>query len=145
MQRTVQWQGDNQAEVDKFLSIFAARSDKSGDVLHIKALNKLGSFANIRLELGDSLIFDNGRVGVTRGHLPDVEPMVEWAGENAQEIANFLQSWSVDMRVIGDDLYLMGQNAGYPTILHRGDRIIERVVGGKTCLVMSVAGKDHRV
>lgn len=141
MNRTVQWQGDNQAEVDKFLSIFAARSDKAGDVLHVMALNKQGSFANIHLELGDSLIFDNGRVGVMRGQVSDVEPMVEWTGENAQEISNFLQAWSVDLDVIGNDLYLSGRGEAQSVILHRGDRIIGR---GKN-LVVSVAGKDHRV
>jgi hypothetical protein len=141
MKRTVQWQGDNQVEVDRFLSLFQARTDKDGDVLHVLALNKRGAFANIRLELGDCLIFENGRVGVTRGRVSDVEPMIEWTGENVQAVSEFLKTWNVDISVIGDDLYLRGAGEPTPIILHRGDRIIER----GAALVISVAGKDHRV
>lgn len=131
---TVQWQGDNAAQVEHLLRHHAARADKEGDRLHIIGLAGL----DLMLELGDSVVVEGDRLGVMRKQQGSVDIEVTWTGGNLAAIAKFLEGWQVRPDVVGADLFLYA-DGGY-LILSRGDKLILR--NGK--IVISKAGKDHR-
>ncbi len=133
-QPTVQWQGDNAAEVENLLRHHAARADQEGDRLHIMGLAGL----DLMLEIGDSVIVEGDRLGVLRKQQGSVDIDVTWTGGNLAAIVKFMEGWNVRPDVVGADLFLHA-DGGY-LILNRGDKLILR--SGK--IVISKVGKDHR-
>lgn len=137
MRPTVQWRGDNAAEVEHLLRNHLARADKHGDKLHVMGLGGL----DITLELGDSVVIEDDRLGVMRRQPQEgPEQWVTWDGNNLGKVAQFLIGWDVRPDVVGADLFLYAKTGGY-LVLKRGDRLVKR--HGE--IVISKGGKDHRV
>jgi hypothetical protein len=136
MQRTVQWTGDNAAEIESMLSDHVARADKYGDRCVIIGINGM----HVDLELGDSIVVDGDHLGVIRHKkgTPVADPEMIWDG-NTQRMAAFLIDFELAIEVIGDDLYLRGTGERKPVVVKRADKLIKRHGN----LIVSRAGKDH--
>lgn len=135
---TVEWKGDNTAEVESLLQRHVARADREGDLCHIRGIDGL----DLMLQPGDHLTVEGDRLGVFRQGKPAPEPEVTWTGINMAEVAQFIHRFHVErVEVVGNDLMLYAPGDIRPTVATRGDKLIER--GG--WLVVSKAGKDHRV
>ncbi len=134
MQRTVQWQGDNPAEIESFLSQFVVRADQLGEQCHITGINGM----HVVLELGDSLVLDQGHLGVIRHPkgTPVRDPELTWDG-NYLAASKFLEAFKVTLQVVGEDLHLVNSKLRVP--VKRGDKMILR----NNHIVVSVAGQDH--
>ena len=134
----IQWDGDNVAEIERFLSAHLARADKHGDKLRL-----IGIGLNVELNLGDSLMLDGDRLGIVRAGAKapaDLYPeLVVWAGDNLPAVEAFLKPYGVTLLVEGERLSIYGGFQHIAT-LNRGDRV-ERKSGQ---MVVSRIGKDHR-
>lgn len=138
MRHTIEWDGENASEIERLLSNHVARADKEGDLCRIRGLDGL----NLTLKPGDHLTVEGDRLGVFRQGVPAPELTVEWTGLNMAEIAQFIAGFHVErVEVVGDTLLLYAAGDTRPSAVNRGDRLIAR--GG--WLVVSKAGKDHRV
>jgi|AGTN01.3.fsa_nt_gi hypothetical protein len=136
MRPTVQWQGDNAKEIERFLSAFVVRADRDGENCRLIGLKGL----NIVLAPGDSVVVEGERLGVLRSaKTGEQDPEVTWEGSNLQEVANFMKRWKVRLEVVGVGLFLYSGREP-PIVLKPGDKLIER--HGK--IVISKAGKDHQ-
>ncbi len=135
--KTVQWTGDNALECDRLLRNHQARADKKADKLHIVGLG-----LNVTLELGDSLIVKDDRLGVQRKVKAEseVETWVTWEGNNLPKLKAFLSQYEVRLEVIGARLLLHGDTSGLPWFeLNYGDRLVKR----DGHIVVSKLGKTH--
>jgi hypothetical protein len=135
--RSIVWEGDNAAEVERLLSDHLARADKHGDKLVL-----IGIGLNVELSLGDTVLLDGDRLGIVRAGagIPDLYPeMVVWAGDNLPAFEEFLKPAGVHLVVQGERLSIYGGFQHIAT-LNRGDRV-ERKNGQ---MVVSRVGKDHR-
>lgn len=138
MRETVEWTGDNTAEIEALLHQHVVRADKEGDLCRIRGLDGL----NLVLKPGDHLTVEGDRLGVFRQGVPAPEPMVEWTGVNMGEIAQFIAGFHVHhVEVVGNTLMLYAVGDTNPTAVKPGDRLVSR--GG--WLVVSKAGRDHRI
>ena len=131
---SVQWTGDNAAEIEGFLSNHLARADKHGDKLQL-----IGIGLNVELGLGDTLLLDGDRLGIVRAGAGIAEDFITWRGDNLPAFAEFLKPYGVELLVEGERLSIYGGFQHIAT-LGRGDRV-ERKNGQ---LAVSRAGKDHR-
>lgn len=134
--RTVQWDGDNAAQIDKLLANHQARADKKADKLHIVGLG-----LNVTLELGDSVIVKDDRLGIQRKSAkPTPDPFVTWEGNNLYKLQRFLKAYAVRLEVIGARLLLHGDTTGTPWFeLKYGDRLVKR----DGHIIVSKLGKTH--
>lgn len=131
---TVQWNGENAAEIERLLSAHLARADKHGDKLQL-----IGIGLNIELSLGDSIMLDGDRLGVVRAGAPLPPERITWDGTNVLAFNEFLQPYGVWMLVEGEMLSIYGGSTLF-AVLNRGDFIEKR--NGQ--MHVSRAGKDHR-
>jgi hypothetical protein len=131
---TIQWTGDNVAEIERALADHLARADKHGDKLHL-----IGIGLNVELGLGDSILMDGDRMGIVRAGAPMPLTEITWDGTNVPAINDFLDATGVWLLVEGEILSIYGGNQLFAA-LNRGDRI-EKKAGQ---IVISRAGKDHR-
>ena len=69
----VQWRCDNQAEIEALLHPWEVQVEKSGDVLRVRGMGGL----DIELEPGDSLLVEDGRLGVVRVPVEAKKPLSE--------------------------------------------------------------------
>lgn len=134
--KTVQWNGENQTQIDRLLAGHQARADKKADKLHI-----VGIGLNVTLELGDSVVVKDDRLGIQRHSVktgPD--PFVTWDGNNLPKLQRFLKAYAVRFEVVGNKLLLHGDTTGTPWfVLSYGDRLIKR--DGQ--IIVSKLGKTH--
>lgn len=135
---TMIWNGENVADVERFLSAHLVRADKHGDKLTL-----IGIGLNVELGLGDSIMLDGDRLGIVRAGAPAptalYPEMVVWAGNNLPDFDTFLKPYGVSLLVEGERLSIYGGFQHIAT-LNRGDRIEKR--NGQ--MHVSRAGKDHR-
>jgi hypothetical protein len=131
---TVQWTGENAAEIESLLTSHLVRADKHGDKLTL-----IGIGLNVELNLGDTVLLDGDRLGIVRAGVGIPEDFVTWAGDNLPAVEAFLQPYGVSLLVEGERLSIYGGFQHIAT-LNRGDRV-ERKSGQ---MVVSRVGKDHR-
>jgi hypothetical protein len=132
--RSIVWEGDNSAEVEQLLGNHLARADKVGDKLRL-----VGIGLHVELSLGDTLLLDGDRLGISRKGAGIAECFVTWDGTNVPAFVEFLKPYGVGLLVEGEQLSIYADFHHVAT-LNRGDRV-ERKDGQ---LVVSRAGKDHR-
>lgn len=132
--RSLVWDGDNVAEIERMLGDHLVRADKHGDTLAL-----IGIGLNTQLGLGDTLVLDGDRLGIVRVNAGAVQDFVTWAGDNLPAFEEFLKPYRVSLLVEGERLSIYGGFQHIAT-LNRGDRV-ERKNGQ---MVVSRAGKDHR-
>lgn len=133
--QALQWTGDNLGDVESLLDAHVAHASSAGGKLRIIGI---GLALDVTLELGDTLIVDQDRLGIVRysSGVTDKQ-FVVWSGDNLEEFTQFLQAFKVRMAVAGDALLIHGGTN--PIILSRGDRLVKR--DGQ--IVVSIRGKDH--
>jgi hypothetical protein len=136
MRASVEWNGENAAEIEGLLRLHVARADKEGDQCCIRGIDGM----SIVLDLGDRVMIEGDRLGVLRKAVATAEPTIVWTGANLGDIANFLKAYRVRLDVIGQTLFIYGEGEPQPATLNRGDRLIER---GHEITVRKV-GRDHR-
>jgi hypothetical protein len=130
---SVQWDGDNAADIERLLSNHLARADKHGDKLRL-----VGIGLNVELGLGDTVMLDGDRLGIARAGVPLPE-RITWDGTNVPAFNEFLQPYGVWMLVECELLSIYGGSTLF-AVLNRGDYIEKR--NGQ--MHISRAGKDHR-
>ena len=134
---TVQWKGDNLAQVQNLLRLHEATASKQGDLLMVVAEGLA-----LTLNLGDQLVINGDQLGVIRpaSKLPD--PEITWDGMNVIEMSRFLSGWDVRCELRGNTLYIHDtKGRDKPAVLNPGDKLINR----NGTPVLSKAGRDHRI
>lgn len=132
--RSLIWDGDNAAAVEKMLGQHLARADKAGDKLRL-----IGIGLNVELNLGDTVLLDGDRLGIVRAKAGLPQDFITWTGDNLPALEGFLKPYDVNLLVEGERLSIYGGFQHIAT-LNRGDRV-ERKNGQ---MVVSRVGKDHR-
>lgn len=134
---TVEWKGDNEQEIERLLREHLARADRECDQCRIRGIDGL----NITLNPGDRIMVEGDRLGVLREVNGAADPTITWDGRSLPAMVKFLATYKVRLDVIDVTLFIYGEGEPQPAVLQPGDRLIER----RGMIVVSKAGKDHRV